>query len=214
MSVILRVDDFPGTKPDEFWKHNLDNFRLFDGVLSKYVDQYVLGVIPRHTTPEMVEFLAVNERIVVALHGVEHDERFMNEFREHETEQDICDKVTSAVYPLRRCNGTNDITDYIPPHNVIDRKTARALKRRGFRRVFGGPGMDQTMCDSVVEEGLDLLYSPHPLWYGRSDEMMARGSVAEIKREARGCVTLHWPWEWNIGLQNLDTFLHQISEVF
>ena len=71
MSLTLRVDDFPGTKPEEFWKHNLDNFKHFDALLEKHnVQEYTLGVIPKHTTPEHIDWLAENPRVRVALHGI------------------------------------------------------------------------------------------------------------------------------------------------
>lgn len=218
MSVTLRVDDFPGTKPEEFWKHNLDNFKRFDEVVAKYVPEYVLGVIPKHTTPQMVSYLEQNDRCRVALHGVEHDERFPNEFRDHETTEDIFNKLVSARQPFKSCNGAFDVVDYIPPHNVVDNKTLDALKLAGFRRVFCGPGTTTEAMVHARSIGLIVKYSPHPIWYGRSDELLSRDNAHDIiKREAgleSHVLTLHWPWEWNIGLHNLDVFLHQIAEVF
>lgn len=219
MSVTLRVDDFPGTKPEEFWKHNLDNYKHFDDVLAKYVPEYVLGVIPKYTTEEMVRYLEQNSRIRVALHGVEHDERYPNEFREFETEEQIFNKLVSARQPFQKCNGAFDVVDYIPPHNVIDRKTLDALKLAGFKRVYGGPGTEPDPWAYANEIGLKFLYSHHPLWYGRSDELFSRDKAQDVilqqaKYPGENVLTLHWPWEWNIGLHNLDVFLHTIAEVF
>lgn len=218
MSVILRVDDFPGTKPEEFWKHNLDNFKAFHEVVSKYVPEYILGVIPRHTTPQMVDYLESTDGVRVALHGVDHDERFPNEFREHETKEDIFNKLVSARQPFQKCNGAFEVTDYIPPHNVVDNRTLDALKLAGFRRVLCGPGTMEPQMGYGTSIGLNMRYSSHPTWYGRSDEMLVSGAPRRIKEEAEhfseSVLTIHWPWEWNIGLQHLDTFLHQISEVF
>lgn len=217
MSVTLRVDDFPGTKPEEFWKHNLDNFKRFDDVLAKYVPEYVLGVIPKHTTEEMVRYLESNERIRVALHGIEHDERYPNEFRPWETTEQIFNKLVSARQPFQKCNGAFEVTDYIPPHNVIDRKTLDALKLAGFKRVYGGPGTDTDSCGYAKEIGVKLYYSHHPLWYGRSDEMVQRDQAHKAiignSETSDYVVTLHWTWEWNIGLDNLARFLDEIKEV-
>lgn len=220
MSVILRVDDFPGAKPPEFWKHNLENFKVFDSVLSKFVDSYVLGVIPIHTTAEHLDWLAANERVIVAMHGVEHDERYLNEFREHETEQDIIQKLLSAKAPLRRCNSDNEVTKYIPPHNVVDLKTLRALHRAGFRDILGGPGMDLVFIPFARTLGLNVYYSEHPTWYGRSDELLERDQahlkileVGSVRPSLDVYLTLHWTWEWNVGMESLEKFLGAISPV-
>lgn len=217
MTVTIRVDDFPGTKPEEFWKHNLENYRRFDEVLSDYVDEYVLGVIPKHTTPDMIEYLEQSDQIRVALHGVEHDERYPNEFRNWETTEGVFNKLVSARQPFQRCNGALDVVDYIPPHNVIDNRTLDALKLAGFRRVFGGPGTYEQQMGYGASIGLDMRYSGHPTWYGRSDELLNRDrahNVINAEAEMRDNVlTLHWPWEWNIGLNNLRAFLEEIKRV-
>jgi len=214
MSVILRVDDFPGTKPEEFWKHNLDNFKLFDAVLEKYVDEYVLGVIPKYTTEEMIRYLEQNDKIRVALHGVEHNERFPNEFRPWETTEQIFNKLVSARQPFQKCNGALDVVDYIPPHNVIDMKTVDALKLAGFKRIYGGPGSDEHVIWHAKDVGLKFDYSQWPYWYGRSDELLNRDKAhLMINSNPDRVVTLHWPWEWNIGLDNLERFLEEIKGV-
>lgn len=224
MSVFLRVDDFPGTKPKEFWKHNLDNFKRFDAVLEKHgVPQYTLGVIPRYTTEQHIDWLSANPRVRVALHGIEHDERFPNEFRDYETEDDIFMKITSAKEPLRRCNGNGEVECYIPPHNVVDLKTARALVRAGISDLMCGPGTDMTTYSQIKNAKLfgyhRLTYSHHPTFYGRTDEMIDRDAaipkILEGSETSAGYVmTLHWPWEWNIGLESLDRFLGQLPGIF
>jgi len=216
MTITLRVDDFPGTKPAEFWKHNLDNFKRFDEVLEKNgVQSYVLGVIPKYTTEAHLDWLASNPRIEVALHGIEHDERFLNEFRDYETTEQITDKLNSAKQPLKRCNGYGDVTKYIPPHNVFDLKTVSALDRANFKSILCGPGSDQLPMRYARELGMDVSFSEHPKFYGRSDEMMYRdNAVPAILATTNPVVTIHWPWEWNIGLENLDKFMSQISSLF
>lgn len=217
--ILLRVDDFPGVKPEEFWKHNLENFKVFDALLEKHgIEEYIVGVIPRYTKPEHIEWLSQNPRIEVALHGVNHDNRFPSEFRDHETEDDIYRKLLSAKEPLKRCNGYGDVHVYIPPFNAIDIKTCRALKRANFTTVLCGPGTDRTVIDAMGDELL-FVYSRHPVWYGRSDEMLNRDSAAERIRDEiddvkNRCVTLHWTWEWNIGLDHLDRLLREISDIF
>lgn len=219
MNTILRVDDFPGTKPQEFWKHNLDNFKRFDDVLARHaIPQYTLGVIPKYTSEKDRDWLASNPRVEVALHGVEHDERFPNEFREWETEDSIFDKIVAATAPLKRCNSYGEVARYIPPHNVIDLKTVRALKRAGFTGLMCGPGSDEQVMQEASKV-LHVMYSRHPIFYGRTDEMLDRdGCVERIIHESKflkeRCVTLHWTWEYNIGLNSLDRFLTELGHIF
>lgn len=214
MSVILRVDDFPGTKPNEFKEHNLDNFKKFDNILEKYnVKEYVLGVIPKYTDEESLKWLTCNKRIKIALHGIEHDERYDNEFKLFEIEDDIFDKLCKAKLFLEKFGVR--VTDYIPPHNVIDYRTVRALSRLGFKRVFGGPGTHQFM---FFQNDIKFVYSEKNIWYGRSDELMGKYDVIDVimkeSKMSNQCLTLHWPWEWNIGLENLDKLLGKITNIF
>lgn len=223
MSIILRVDDFPGTKPDEFWKHNLDNFKKFDDVLGENgVRQYTLGVIPKYLDERQIDWLASNERIRVALHGIEHDERFLNEFREHETQEDIQKKLSSACTNISRCNGDGRIRCYIPPHNVVDLKTARALAFEGFDDLMCGPGTDETQLSLIRSSGLfdrgRVTFSEHPLFYGRTDEMIRAHSEKAIEDAfvfpEVTVVTLHWTWEHNIGFSTLKTFMKRVGPLF
>lgn len=211
MSMIIRVDDFPGTKPEEFWRHNLDNFKRFDDVMHKHDLDYTLGVIPRYTTEEHIKWLTANPWIHVALHGRYHDERFPNEFRDHETEQDVYQAILSAKAPLEGCNPLG-IEIYIPPHNVIDRKTVNALHRAGIQSIWGGPGSDPAVLEYARSKGMDTIYFTDPLEYGRSDELLQRNAQVFL-REQKRCLCLHWTWEWNIGLESLDRFLTELGDV-
>ncbi len=218
MSVILRVDDFPGTKPPEFWKHNLENFKKFDAVLEDHGISYVLGVIPKYTDRKMITWLAQNERVRVALHGIEHDERFLNEFRDHETELDISQKLTAAVDSISECNGDGKVDCYIPPHNCIDMKTARALARSGFTDLMCGPGTELPVYSQIQQSGLfeNLSFSKKPYFYGRTDELSAIDAIFPqlshaASSETEEVFTLHWTWEMNIGLENLRSFLSRVD---
>jgi hypothetical protein len=218
--LLLRVDDFPGTKPEEFWRHNLDNFKRFHDVVSKYVPEYLLGVIPRHSTEEQLKWLGQQfNSIRVAMHGVNHDERFQNEFGDHLTENDIYHSICSAKIPLNDLAGP--IFTYIPPHNVFDQKTCRSLKKAGIKNITGGPESPDVIGTEVVSStafGLKYMKSLAPLGYGRSDELLQRGSIDWlIEREKNDLTTylcLHWTWEWNIGLDSLKEYLKQLSGVF
>lgn len=216
--IRLRVDDFPGTKPEEFYKHDLSGFKRFDQVVRKYVPEYVLGVIPKHTTDEHLRWIGENPAIITALHGIDHDERFPNEFRDHQTIDDICKAIDCAKQRLDPLVGP--VRCYIPPHNVFDLKTCQALVKSGFKSIMGGPGSPEWSINSPVvkETGLHYCYSPAPLEYGRSDELLQKGSVGHLQncqyKSDRQFVylTLHWTWELNIGLQHLEAYLSQLKE--
>jgi hypothetical protein len=222
MKPVIRVDDFIGTKPNEFNKHNLENFKLFNKVFEKHQLSYTLGVIPKYFTDEHLEWFKTSEadRIDIALHGIEHNENFVNEFREFETENDIYEKIMKAKIRLEEANAA-PITKYIPPHNVINMNTYLALKRAGFDTLMCGPGTDTDILRLIKEEdSMLVLYSAHPIWYGRSDEMMDRdNSIELIGRDIQmghlnRCMTLHWTWECNIGFESIDRLLERTKGFF
>lgn len=209
--LSIRVDDFPFTKPEESWKHNLDNFKRFDAIFEKHNLDYVLGVIPRWTTEEHVRWLAENPRIEVALHGIMHDEKFLNEFPPYLTSDDICKLILSARTPLNDCN-PGGVKIYIPPHNVIDHRTVDALKKSGFTTIYGGPETSTDVMTYAMSQGIQSLCHMPPLQYGRSDELMANPNFLTRLTAVGGQghsvnLGLHWTWEWNIGLEHLDLML-------
>jgi hypothetical protein len=222
--LYFRVDDFPGTKPEEFYRHNLENFREFHRVMSERDLPYVLGVIPRHATQEQLAWLWEQDGIEVALHGVDHDERFLDEFREHQTAEDIVQALSSglrslAVSPGMRESRSFFVRAYIPPHNVLNPRTIQALPLAGLTRVMTGPGTTYEMLRLALStSGLTVHHSTEPLTYGRSDELLQRGSVQHVKYMASGLgggvadcwLTLHWTWEQNIGLDNLRRYLDEL----
>lgn len=219
MTCILRVDDFPGTKPSEFWLHNLESFKEFDSILADHMSSYVLGVIPRHTTQEQIEWLAENPRVDAALHGILHDEKYLDEFKEFETEEDIYRKVMSATSRLSKINGNGKITKYIAPHNVITVKAAKALKRAGFDTLFSGPGADEKVLHAIEDSNiLEVKFSEHPLFYGRTDEIMNEEEMEDYYNEltvlSDVVVTLHWTWERNIGFDYLKKFMSSVGHLF
>lgn len=207
-SLLVRVDDYPGTKPDEFWKHNLENFKLFDEVMRRHLDSYALGVIPKHTSDRDLEWLKTQSHIRLALHGRNHDERFPNEFGDWETAAE----VYQALRSLRAHLG--DSVVYIPPHNVIDAKTVEGLLRSGFTTLWGGPGSDRMVLEHARALGMVTAYFEPPEEYGRSDELLQRGSVEFLRERLRSDqpakLCLHWPWEFNVGLEHLDLYLSRL----
>jgi hypothetical protein len=220
--TLFRVDDFPGTKPNEFYRHNLETFKEFHQVMSKYSLSYDLGVIPVYSSDEALRWLGQQPNIRVAMHGVNHDERFPNEFRDHQTEAEVYAILRNEKAILEEETG-KPVHAYIPPHNVIDRKTVNALLKAGFTMLHSGPGTDFDVAMYACENGLQTFPS-FPPYYGRSDEMMAGGSVNAIISESKArenpynshgplVIGLHWTWEKNIGFEHLDLFLSKICGI-
>lgn len=217
----IRVDDFPGTKPAEFHKHNLESYRKFHDVLARNgIKEYHLGVIPRHTSQEDLRGLVKLEGLKVALHGIDHDESYPNEFRAYLTAEDIRIRLANQLGLWYHSVGASHTPDaYIPPHNVIDRRTVDALIMAGFAILFGGPGSDPDVLRYAYDRGMDVRYSNEGTEYGRSDEIIQRGFVPNLANvwsslsAQKVTLTLHFPWEVNIGLDNLDRMLKMITGV-
>jgi hypothetical protein len=211
--IRFRVDDFPGTKVNEFWRHNLENFRLFHEVMvAGGAGDYVLGCIPRYTTPEDLAWLA-SSQVEVAIHGINHDERFPNEFLPHQTYAEIVGALEGVKRSWDILVGPVDT--YIPPHNVIDLTTVKALHTTGFRRILTGPETDPRVENYAQALGLEVHRSQPPLEYGRSDELLSEGAVEYLRQVARQrevWLGLHWTWEWNIGLSSLSHFLTELKK--
>jgi hypothetical protein len=219
--LSIRVDDFPGTKPAEFDKHNLESFKEFHMLMMGFFPEYILGVIPRYVGAAELSWLG-KRKVDLALHGIDHDERplNMNEFERfiswglEEREEAIEKALYRELERFAEMSGQRPMT-YIPPHNVIDSATIRSLGALGFRKVMAGPGVERLMtpeaaCRLCDENRMEFVYSSSPLEYGRSDELLTRGSVEHISWKLKTedvCLTLHFPWEVNIGLVHLERYL-------
>ena len=62
---------------------------------------------------------------------------------------------------------------------------------------------------------MQYIHSEPPLEYGRSDELMQRGAVEYLKEECKKrdvWLTLHSPWEINIGLSSLREFMMKLRD--
>ena len=213
MSLYIRVDDFPFTKPEESYKHNMNSFALFDDVMQDYGQKYVLGVIPKHAKEEELAELASSSNITVAMHGVNHNERFLDEFADCLTSSDIQFLLRNNKSRFEKVIN-KQIVDYIPPHNVLNIKTINALYMFQFKNIYGGPGTSEYAISKVKELGMNFFYSKEPLEYGRSDELLQRGSVEHIKEKLNEgkdvWLTLHFTWETNIGFDNLKRYLEKL----
>jgi hypothetical protein len=213
----LRIDDYPGAKPAEFDKHNLKNFLKFYDLLDKRVGkQFLLGVIPKHTADAELIFIGALPNVVVGMHGIDHDERFLNEFRNHLTTKDVTTKLKNSRERLQHLTKQN-VDVYMPPHNIVDIRTLKACDQAGFKAFTSGPETDLFDFDGAPYRAREL-YSEAPLEYGRSDELLQRGSIKHLTDRCFAgetvYLTLHWTWEWNIGLEHLDRYLAELSGCF
>jgi hypothetical protein len=199
--IRVRVDDFPGTKPEEFHKHNLQNFKEFDKILRTFTPEYLLGVIPGYLTREQESWLVDQKHIRCGMHGVVHSEKHKNEF-EGMDEKGIVSCLLAARNVMNRLE--KSCHTYMPPHNVFDRNTVRACHASKFKNITGGP--ESTLSEGEIAP-LRYLFSQHPYGYGRSDELLTRGAVPWLKSQSDVILTLHWTWELNIGLTSLVQFL-------
>jgi len=214
--LFCRVDDFPYTKKEEMWRHNLESFKLFDAVMKKHNLGYFLAVIPNNVTIEQLEWLSIQDNITIAMHGIRHEEKQANEFKQWQTSKDIFDEIVLARNKLE-LHGKKKVDVYIPPHNFIDSRTCEALSRAGFKSVLCGPETNP----SVLLYGkqtlkLKMFCSGDEREYGRSDELQKNGSVkyfSYLAHKQDVFLSLHFTWECDIGVDKLDSYLKLLDDV-
>lgn len=219
MSLRVRVDDYPFNKSEERWRHNPDSFRNFHRALSELIGnrRYLLGVIPKKSSPEDLLIVSNETDCVVGMHGIEHDEQkldlYQNEFEPFLTRDVICDRLSEARVALQDAVG-RAVRIYMPPRNRIDRKTRSILPEAGFDWYTTGPETSEEHRTGP-QFGAVYLHSEPPYEYGRTDEMLQRGAVEYLKYHGhyRNVVlTLHWTWETNIGLEHMRALFDKLPK--
>lgn len=216
--IRIRVDDFPLTKPEESYRHNLSTFEKFHDVITKYAPRYLLGCIPGKMTNEHMDFLRKRiEKIDIGMHGFLHPEDRLNEF----SGVPIADIINVMRIGKAKLESLGKMVSvYMPPHNAFDHDTIKAATQVGFRYVTTGPETDASMSVALGSQGLiDRIESVPFLEYGRSDELLVRGSVDHFNKMCDTWkhdvwLTLHWTWETNIGLQHLEEYLSKLEGKF
>jgi len=154
-----------------------------------------------------------DNEIDIALHGVVHSESHLDEF--YEQSYNTIETAILASKNFLEYHSERRVIDYIPPHNTVSADTILALSRLGFDRIYGGPETEEIAKDLIRREGIEYIHSEPPLEYGRSDELMQRGAVEYLREECKYrevCLTLHSPWEINIGLHNLQKFMEKLND--
>lgn len=224
MPIQVRVDDFPGAKDAERYRHNLTAYRRFHEVLRGLLGgrRYLLGVIPYRCLADELAFIrdeAPSLDILVGLHGLDHSEKrldfYENEFAPHHTTREVARSLDAGWSHI--CNYAGPPGVYLPPRNRIDERTVQALKQVGFSAFTTGPETDP----SIRERHSDMcLHSQVPFEYGRSDELLQRGAQAHLIQECDAgrtvTLTLHFPWETNLGndYTDLKHFLGAIPQSY
>lgn len=217
MPVQLRVDDYPYTKPEEAWRHTPQAFAAFDECIPA---KYLLGVIPGKLDLFPSHSILSTGKIVVGMHGVHHDEDFLNENGSNEFARVPFGQhgfvLKNGLIKLwRHASVKSEV--YMPPRNTIDQLTANACNALGFKAVTTGPETDLTVTELIWFLGMRPLQSLPPFSYGRSDELLQRGAVEHLyESHDRGetvVLGLHWTWETNIGLGTLRTLVKELGPI-
>jgi hypothetical protein len=217
LSISIRVDDFLFTKRHELesGRHSLENFREFHDVIPV---RYMLGIIPG-TLCELPGGKFPEDllpKIVPAMHGITHDESKLNELAEYSHNAQRCQQRLGTGLQLMASAGVMGVQIYMPPHNVVDWGTVVSCRSLGMHVITGGPETDQGVASAMANIGVRYMPSMPPALYGRSDELVQRGMVPEIRRlaeEGDHVLGLHWTWETNIGLDHLRRFIDEVSDV-
>lgn len=216
--IRIRVDDFPHTKDGERDRHTLAAYSDFHRALQTYLGdkKYLLGVIPKRCSPEDVLYLRNETDCLIGMHGIWHNESeldlFKNEFAPYHPRKFIGDCLSYARAQLELGVGRN-VNVYMPPRNLIDRRTIDMLGKAGFVAYTTGPETPEEFRTGPRRSNVIYIDSQPPHEYGRTDELYMRRSYMELNRRAQGAtvtLTLHWTWETNIGLEHLHKFMEQI----
>jgi hypothetical protein len=192
---LIRIDDYPtGVRPIAI---DLEPLHAVLRQFERRQVPYWLGIVPGVLSEPMLEFLSGLRCLVPVQHGFDHgyprssarllrsgDPRnqrgtvgAINEFR-FQRQSTIARKLRVGQELLERRLG-RAVRTYIPPCNLCDRSTAKALVELGF---------ELCLCDKPVPAGfLPVLGSD---FYGRSPQ-----AVLDARIEV---LCLHVTWERDI----------------
>jgi hypothetical protein len=193
---LIRIDDYPsGVRPIP-----ADLSPIHDVLLQFETRSvpYTLGIVPGILDAQMLEFLSSLRCMLPAQHGFDHryakysarliargdpwNQRgtvgAFNEFR-FATYGTVVSKLRAGKELLER-RLRKPVSTYIPPCNVCDRATSKALFRLGF---------ELCLCDKpVASRRVPVLGSD---FYGRSADATPDASMETL--------CLHTNWEWDVA---------------
>jgi hypothetical protein len=205
---VLRIDDYPtGVRPIP-----PDLSPLHD-ILLKVEERglrYHLGIVPALLTDSMCRFLGGLQHVIPTVHGYDHaypkygplleskgdpfNERTIgvfNEFRGQPYDV-ILAKLREGRRRLRDGLG-KPVEAYIPPCNIGDRRTARALVEAGYRYYLSEKRIPGCPLPWVRSD----FYGPSAYFdHGRRPDV----------------VTLHVTWEWDLVRQGQGHTLDRLLD--
>lgn len=208
---LVRIDDYPtGVRPI------LDDIEPIHCVLRTFEQHqvpYWLGIVPGIMNEKMFDFLGGLRFMTPAQHGYDHaysrmsarllrrndpfnqraTVRGFNEFRWHRY-RTILKKLGTGKHLLEeRLN--REVMAYIPPCNVCDRATAKALQAVGFKLCLSDKPVPRAILPVLASD-----------FYGRSTQARL-GPETEV-------ICLHVTWEadlWRAGNESaLSAMLEHI----
>lgn len=207
---LLRVDDYPtGVRPIA------DDLEPLHAVL-RTIDgaglAFHLGIVPALLTDPMAEFLRGLQHLVPVMHGFDHryfhwapillgrgdptnqqgGVKAFNEF-EGQPRELVLRKLATGRRLLEQRTG-RAVTDYIPPCNVADRATGRALPEAGFLRVLSERRVPGCALPVVTSD-----------FYGRADEYDP-GKAPHV-------ASLHATWEADLAATNPDALPRFLADL-
>ena len=211
--ATLRIDDYPtGVRPI------LEDLSPLHEILTKVESRgirYYLGIVPALLSDEMVRFLGGLEHVIHAVHGYDHanpryaplleakgdpfNERTLGAVDEFQGQPyDVVLERLSRGRRLLEDRLGNPVETYIPPGNLGDRRTGRALVEAGFRRYLSEK--------RIAGCPLPWIRSN---FYGTSDRYERNGRF--------GVHTLHLTWEWDLvrrgETRSLDRMLDHLADL-
>ncbi|HKU37014.1 MAG TPA: DUF2334 domain-containing protein [Polyangiales bacterium] len=193
---LIRIDDYPsGVRPIPL------DLAPIHAVLAQFEARslpYYLGIVPGLLDPEMLDFLASLRWMLPAQHGYDHrypefsarlvergdplNQRgtvgAFNEFR-FARYGTVVSKLRAGRDLLQE-RLRKPVDTYIPPCNVCDRKTSRALQALGFQLCLSDK--------PVASRRVPVLRSD---FYGRSSQAALDARMDTL--------CLHTNWEWDVA---------------
>ena len=200
---VIRIDDYPtGIRPI------LPDLSPIHDVIGKFETArlpYHLGIVPSLLTDEMFEFLEGLNFMIPVVHGYDHsypkyapilekkddiyNQKTVGVFNEFSGQSfdEILGKLTRGRALLEDRLDTS-VTSYIPPCNIGDRNTARALEAAGYERYFSEKRIPGCSLPWIRSD-----------FYGRSPEYPSSKSPTVS--------TFHTTWEWDVVREGNTTAL-------
>lgn len=191
---IIRIDDYPtGVRPIT----QLNEIHKFIGIFEDLKINYHLGIVPLLLNNTMINFLKKLSYCIPTLHGFDHcffqkslicernadlKNKYsisgnFNEFGESSYDE-IFQKILWGKNILQSVFKDKIIDTYIPPCNIINKNTDKALHENSFRRCFS---------DGPIPEKKHLQYIKSDFY----------GKILESNNEdlSKDVITLHATWE-------------------